>query len=274
MPAVTALLAVILFIAAPAPAAGPADAPLAVLRDSKEPAERIAACVALARDPARGTAAEAALSSAMTGDLSERVRLAAAKARATWFDSATVPLLDRFFGSEPDERVRADLAVTLSTEPAQTLNPDVTRVLGDLLSSDPSALVRRAAVRALLARDDTRVGPWLAHAIEKDSDAGVRAAATHAAKVVAARPAPKKPRPPKPVEPSPEAVKGVDKCPEPWAWCECGVGAVVRAHCLRRDECVRRDLDSYRPLGQGCSWNGVSLRPDETSRENGEKTLE
>ncbi len=271
----SAFLAVfVLLRAAPVLAAEPAAAALAALRDSKEPAQRIMACEALSRGPARGAAAEAALSDAMTSDLSERVRLAAAKGRATWFDSGTVPLMDRFFGSEPDERVRADLAVTLSTELAQTLNPDVTRVLGDLLAADPSPWVRRAAVKALLARDDARVGPWLARAAGKDADAGVRAAATNAGRVVAGRPAPKKPRPPAPVEPSADAVKGVDACPSPWAWCECGIGTAVRAHCLRREECVRRDLDSYRPLRQGCSWNGVSLRPDETSRDGGEKTLE
>ncbi len=188
----------------------------------------------------------------MLDDLSPAVRLEAAKARAAHFEQATMPLLEKFFEAEPDERIRADMAVTLSTEPAQLNNPEATRLLKELFAHDPSPLVRKTVTRALV----------------------VRAALVEAQRRDRIRNAPGPRKTPRAKEPKPDAVKGVDACDGPWAWCDCGVLPRIRSHCLQRRECVRRDLENYRPIGQGCSWNGFSLRPDQSSRETGEKTLE
>lgn len=258
-----ALLAALLLAAGAARAAEePVQDAFFLLRTSSEPAARAAACAELSTAPYRGPEAERALALVMTADLSDVVRLAAAKSRARYFDSEAAPALAAFFAKEPSDAARADMALTLSTEPAQRLSPEATRVLADLMTADAAPAVRRAAVAALLNRDDPRVLPWLNAAAKTDADASVRAAAEAAAKTVASRPPPPKPKKAAVKEPDPDGVKGKDPCPLPWAWCDCGGAIPTRSHCIRREECQRKYLDSYKPLGLTCSWSGVDLNAE------------
>lgn len=245
-------LTLLVFLALPARAD---DAtPYTRLANSQEPAERIAACVELAKPENRGTPAYTALHKAMGGDLSERVRLAAALGALTYGGGQTLAHIDAFLKTEPGPEVRRDLLLALSTEPAHFENPDATRILISSLQEDPSPDVRLGAARGLGLRGDALALIAVGRAAEKDEDKRVREAAKVAMKILSkptkARPKPKGPPPPKT-----DAVFGKDACPIPWGWCACSGAIALKAKCVTGPEC-REMNNEMRHRDLECHFNG------------------
>lgn len=250
------LLLALLAAPGPASAASAEDAALERLR-APDAAARERACVELASATGRGTSVYAALALAMDRDLSERVRLAAAKAVIAFPGDDPLRRAQAFLQSEPGAQNRIDLTVALSTEPTRLEDSGVTDLLSTMLSDDPSPEERRAAALGLARHGDARALPALRRAQEKETDASARDAASQAVRTLSApRPARPRPAPPKARLPKPGAVKGEDDCPEPRAWCECG-GPIRRSpKCLARDEC-RIEVDTAIHLGMSCTWSGL-----------------
>jgi HEAT repeat protein len=249
------LLSLALLSAAPARAGSAEDASLERLH-AEDPAARERACVDLASATPRGARVYPALALAMDRDLSERVRLAAAKGVITFPGNEALKRAQGFLQAEPGPRNRAELTLALSTEPAHLEDSGATDLISSMLSEDPSPDVRRAAVLGLARRGDQRGLGALRRAAEKDPDKTVRDAARQAlAALSAPRPPPSKPAPPKP--PKPDAVKGRDACPAPWGWCECDGPIKREPKCLTRGDC-RIEVDTVIQLGMPCMWNGLS----------------
>jgi hypothetical protein len=246
-------------LAAAAAAASPDPGELiAKLLDEPEPAARAAIAAQLGREPLRGPRAYQALAEAMERDLSDAVRLAAAKQVVTWPGGEPLERAERFLKSESGPDTRRQLLLALSTEPAHAGNPDATRLLADLLLNDPAPAVRRGAAVGLALRGDiTGVGA-AKKAAEADPDKDVRAAA---AKAVLIMQKPKKAAAKKAVEPPKEnAVKGKDPCRPPYGWCECGFPVIKTApKCLTKDECKHLYINSYRRNNLSCDWDGQDL---------------
>ena len=252
------LISVLMAAAVPAHAVSPEDSALERLH-ADDAAVRERACVELATAPQHGSAVYPALADAMDRDLSELVRLAAAKAVITFPGDDALKLVQRFFQSEPGPQNRIALAVALSTEPSRLEDSGATDTIASMLSDDPSAEGRRAAAQALASRGDTRAIPAVRLAAEKDADKTVRDAARLALKILSApRPARPKPTPWKPKPPKPDAVKGTDPCPAPWAWCECD-GPIKRPpKCMTKSDC-RVEVNTMIQLGMPCMWSGLSI---------------
>jgi len=233
------------------------DSALERLRSEDIPT-RERACAELAREPRRGPRVYPALSAAMDRDLSERVRLAAAVALITFPGDDALKRAQAFFQSEPGAQNRVAFTVALSTEPSRLQDSGVTDLIAAMLSDDPSPEVRRAAARGLMRRGDPRALAAARRALENDADKSVRDAAREAIRTLSApRPVYKnqawKPKPPKP-----DAVKGTDPCPDPWAWCECN-GPIKRPpKCLTHEDC-RIEVDTLIQLGMPCTWSGLSI---------------
>jgi hypothetical protein len=225
---------------------------------SEDAAARETACAELGHAATRGPRVYPALFLAMDRDLSERVRLAAAKALITFPGDDADRRVRAFFQSEPGAGIRLELVTALSTEPAHLDDTGVTDQLSMLMFDDPSPQVRRAAALGLTARGDRRALPAVRRVAVNDADKAVREAAKLAVKALSV-PVPVRPTTAfKPKPPKPDAVKGRDPCPAPWGWCECG-GPIKRpAKCLERGDC-RVELDTMLQLGMPCSWNGVSF---------------
>jgi HEAT repeat protein len=251
------LLLMTLAAASPARAASAEDAALERLH-SEDIAARERACAELARAPQRGPRVYPALSAAMDRDLSERVRLAAAVALITFPGDDALKRAQAFFQSEPGAQNRVAFTVALSTEPSRLQDSGVTDLIVTMLSDDPSPEERRAAALGLMRRGDPRALAAVRRALENDADKSVRDAARDAVRVLSApRPVHKtqawKPKPPKP-----DAVKGTDPCPDPWAWCECD-GPIKRApKCMTHEDC-RIEVDTLIQLGMPCTWSGLSI---------------
>jgi HEAT repeat protein len=219
---------------------------------------RAAACAELARPPARGPRAYAALLDSFD-DPSDLVRLSAAKAAATYEDGGVIPRIEQLFKNEPGANFRRELAVAFSTEPAHLHDPDATRVLTVVLAEDPSANVRRAVAVSLGLRHDVTALGATRQAALKDSDRLVRRAAQDTADILG-RPIPR-PKP-KPVEsPKEDGVKGKDSCPRPWSWCECKGIVSTKPVCLTRPECRDRYHSFADNPAFGCLWDGRDLYP-------------
>lgn len=265
-----ALLAAALLAATPLSAAPASDAAAddaladALLRLRSEPAApaRAALCADLARPPLRGPRAYAALAEAMERDLSDAVRLAAAKSVATWPGGEPLERLDKFLKTEAGPGARRELALALSTEPAHLANPDATRLLAALLLDDPSPAVRRGAAVGLALRGDTAGIAAARKAAASDADKDVRAVA---AKAVAVMEKPRKAKPqPAAAPPKPGAVKGKDRCAPPYGWCECGYPVIkTPPKCLTRADCRHLFINSYRRNGLSCDWDGQDLETTE-----------
>jgi hypothetical protein len=253
-----ALLALLLATSAAAADADP-GAVLAKLREEPDPSVRAELVLSLSKPPMRGPRAYEALCDAMERDLSDVVRLAAAKAVATWPGGEPLERVDKFLKAETGADNRRQLALALSTEPAHAANPDATRLLADLLLNDPSPSVRRGAAVGLALRGDiTGVGA-AKKAAEADPDRDVR---TVAAKAVAVMQKPKKAGAAKAAPPPPKenAVKGKDPCRPPYGWCECGYPVIKTApKCLTKDDCKHLFNNSYRRNGLNCDWDGTDL---------------
>lgn len=252
-----ALLA--LLLAVPAAADADVGAALAQLRDEPDASARIAVVRSLGKEPLRGPRAYQALAEAMERDLSDAVRLEAAKQVATWPGGEPLERVDKFLKAETGADTRRQLALALSTEPAHAANPDATRILAELLLNDPAPAVRRGAAVGLALRGDiTGVGA-AKKAAEADPDRDVRSVA---AKAVAVMLKPKK-GPPKKAAPEPpkeNAVKGKDPCRPPYGWCECGYPVIKTApKCLTKDECRHLFNNSYRRNNLSCDWDGQDL---------------
>lgn len=243
------LLACALLAAAPARA----ETPFERLRSAEEPADRVLACAELAKPPHRGPNAYDALSRAMKSDLSERVRLAAAVAALTYTGGRTLADGDEFLKAEPGSAVRRDFLIALSSEPAQFVSPEATRIIAASLLDDPSDDVRLAAARSAGERGDPLAIGAVRAASEKDKSKAVREAAKKALGILSTPP---KPKPvPKVTPPKNDAVKGKDPCPPPWGWCGCSGAIKLKPRCLTRDEC--RGLQSKMASnGLVCSWDG------------------
>ncbi len=199
----------------------------------------------------------------MERDLSDVVRLAAAKAVATWPGGEPLERLDKFLKTEASASSRRDLVLALSTEPAHASNPDATRILAALLLDDPNPAVRRGAAVALaLRRDLTAIGA-ARKAATADPDKDVRSVAAKAVAVLEKPPKAKakKKAPPPPKE---DAVKGKDKCSPPYGWCECGYPVIKTApKCLTREDCRHLYVNSYRRNNLSCDWDGQDMATTE-----------
>ena len=68
-------------------------------------------------------------------------------------------------------------------------------------------------------------------------------------------------QPSKKHEPAPyDAVKGVDRCPVQYGWCECGRPPLkLKPHCVERADCEYSFITSYKRNGFTCSWNGENV---------------
>lgn len=252
------VLGLLLAAGACAAEAGLDDA-LLKLREEPEPAARVEQARRLAAEPLRGPRAYQALAEAMERDLSDQVRLAAAKAVASWPGGEPLERVERFLKAENGAMTRRDLALALSTEPAHAANPDATRILAGLLLDDPSPAVRRgAAVGLALRRDITAIGA-ARKAAASDPDKDVRAVAAKAAAVLE-KPPKAKAKPKAPPPPKEDAVKGKDKCSPPYGWCECGYPVIKTApKCVTKDECRHLFNNSYRRNNLSCDWDGQDL---------------
>lgn len=251
----TLLLLAALIAASPARAEDAAS-PQARLQTAAEPSDRIRACAELARLPHRGPLAFQALDDAMTRDLSERVRLAAAVAAITYPGGKTLARIDSFLKSEPGAAVRRNVIVALSTEPVHFENPDATRIIASALADDPSVEVRLAAAEVLGERADPLALGAVGRASEKDADKDVREAARRSMMILSKPPKPK-PRPKRSDPPKPDAVFGKDPCPSPWGWCACAGPFTAKPKCLTRDDCRRRQGEA-RNYDLECKWDGQS----------------
>ncbi|MDX6770389.1 MAG: HEAT repeat domain-containing protein [Elusimicrobiota bacterium] len=252
-----ALVALMLACAAAADD-GVADA-LVKLRAEPEAPARVALVEALNKPPLRGPRAYSGLVETMERDLSDTVRLAAAKAVATWPGGEPLERLEKYLKTETGAMSRRDLVLALSTEPAHAMNPDATRLLASLLLDDPSPAVRRGAAVALaLRRDITAIGT-ARKAAAADPDKEVRAVAAKAVAVLEKPPKAKakKAAPPPPKE---DAVKGKDPCRPPYGWCECGYPIIKTApKCLTREDCRHLYINSYRRNNLSCDWDGQDM---------------
>jgi HEAT repeat protein len=250
------LLTMALLASVPARAISAEDSALERLH-SEDSATRERACADLARGPQHGPRVYPALAAAMDRDLSELVRLAAAKAVLTFPGSDPLRHVQSFLQSEPGPQNRIEMTVALSTEPARLEDAGVTDLIASLLTDDPSPEVRLSAALGLTRRGDPRALPAVRRASENDADKTVRDAARRALRTLSA-PRPARPTPAfKPKPPKSDAVKGKDPCPEPWGWCECN-GPIKRpAKCITRADC-RIEVDTVLQLGMPCTWNGLS----------------
>lgn len=249
-----------LLLAASAAAAEPdIESTLSKLRDEPEAAARVELVRALSAPPLRGPRAYQALAETMERDLSDAVRLAAAKAVATWPGGEPLERLDRFLKTENGPVTRRELVLALSTEPAHADNPDATRLLASLLLDDPVPAVRRGAAVALaLRRDITAVGA-ARKAAASDPDKDVRAVAAKAVAVLE-KPRPAKPKPKAAPAPKEDAVKGKDRCAPPYGWCECGYPVIkTPPKCLTKEDCIHLYRNSYRRNNLSCDWDGQDL---------------
>lgn len=229
-----------------------------------DPADRERACAELAVLPKRTDKAFSTLSWVMTRDLSDRVRLAAAKAVISFEGDESLRKANLFLQSEPGTRTRSEFMLALSTELAHAGNSDVTRAIAGFLADDPSPEVRIAAAQALALRGDSVGLPPALRALEHDPDKSVREAAGETVRILSAPPkVAAKPKKAKPAEPKPDAVKGQDPCPPPYAWCEC-TGIIRRApKCLTRSECHAM-YNHVLGIGLSCTWSGIDLGQDLT----------
>jgi hypothetical protein len=246
-----------LLAVSPARAATAEDSALANLH-SEDLAARERACAELAREPQHGPRVYSALAAVMDRDLSERVRLAAAEALITFPGDDALTHAKVFLQTEPGSQSRVAFTAALSTEPSRLEDSGVTDLISAMLSDDPSPDERQAAALGLARRRDPRALPAVRRAAEKDADKSVREAARQAARVLSAPHALTKSTPWKPKPPKPDAVKGTDPCPDPWAWCECD-GPIKRPPvCLKHDDC-RIEVDTMIQLGMPCTWSGLSI---------------
>jgi len=240
-----------LLAALPARAEPAAPSAYVRLRDSDDDV-RAAAAAELARDPQRGPRARAALTDALD-DPSDRVRLTAAKALATYAEPGVLDALERLMKSEPSYEFRRDLAVALSTEPAHRKDPETTALLTWVLSDDPDALVRRAVAESLGARGDADALVAEKHAAAYDPDKLVRRAASAAVQVLAVTPKAlaKKIEAP--------AADALEHCHPPYGICRCD-GVVARAPaCLLKVECQSRYREFLGNAAFACTWDGYPL---------------
>jgi len=248
------LLLASLLAAVPARAASAEDAALQQLR-SDDAAVRAGACVELATATERGPRVYPALALLMDRDLSEKVRLAAAKAVITFPGDDALRRAESFLKSEPGPETRSDLIVALSVEPSRLGNAAVTDLIAAQMFDDPRPEVRRTAATALARRGDRRALPAVKHAAKNDADKAVREAAALAVRVLLAPPPSHPLQQYKPKPPKPDAVKGKDPCPAPWGWCECDGPIKREPKCLERSDC-RVEVNTAVQLGMPCSWNG------------------
>lgn len=262
-------LAALLTLGAPGARAGDApksaeDAMVEKLQSAADPADRLRACAELAAEPKRGERAFSALSWAMSRDLSDQVRVAAAKVVIGFEGDEALRQAENFLQSEPGTRTRMALILALSTEPAHAGNSDVTRLIAGILADDPSAEVRATAATALGRRGDPIGLPPAMRAFGHDPDKTVRSAAEEAVRILSTPPKREVARKaPKPSAPKPDAVKGKDPCPPPYAWCECN-GVIRRTpKCLTRNECHAM-YNNVLSSGLQCTWSGIDLGQDLT----------
>lgn len=246
-----------------APAAFAADddlsAVLVGLRAEPEPAARVLLVRKLNAPPLRGPRAYETLVETMERDLSDAVRLEAAKAVATWPGGEPLERLDKFMKAESGAMSRRDLALFLSTEPAHAGNPDATRLLANLLLDDPAPAVRRGAAVALALRGDASVVGIARKAAASDPDKDVRSVAAKAVAVMT-RPPKAKSKKKAPPPPKTDAVKGKDKCSPPYGWCECGFPVIkTPPKCLTREDCRHLFINSYRRNNLSCDWDGQDM---------------
>lgn len=233
------------------------------LRAEPEAAARIELVKALNRPPLRGPRAYHTLTETMESDLSDTVRLAAAKAVATWPGGEPLERLDKFLKTETGAMTRRDLVLALSTEPAHAGNPDATRLLAALLLDDPSPPVRRGAAVALALRGDVTAVGAARKAAASDPDKDVRAVAAKAVAVME-KPRTQAKKKAAPPPPKADAVKGKDKCSPPYGWCECGYPVIkTPPKCLTREDCKHLFINSYRRNNLSCDWDGQDMETTE-----------
>jgi hypothetical protein len=251
----------VLLAAGPVRAASSIDSAISRLQNAPEPADRERACAELAAAPRADGRVYAVLSLAMNRDLSDQVRLAAAKIVITFPGDEPLARAKQFLLSEPGPQTRSGFAAALSTEPVHREDAIATQLISGLLADDVSPQVRRAAALGLVRRGDMSALPALRRAAENDADRSAREAACAAVKALtAARPAKARTGPYKPKEPSPDAVKGKDPCPSPWGWCECSGPIKREPKCRLRPEC-REMYNTLLEIGIPCTWDGLEIVP-------------
>lgn len=119
--------------------------------------------------------AKAALLSAL-GDRDESVKRAVLSTLERGALDAVKPLI-QLFAAERDWSMRAATAEALGRVAEGTANPEALRALGRAAESDPYALVREAALRALARVGPREARPVLERARDKDAEPRVKALA-------------------------------------------------------------------------------------------------
>lgn len=238
------------------------------------PARAAAAAAPTLSDPEDGVRLEAvtalraqrsepnykALASAMSIDLSDKVRQGAALALLEYDGTAPLLKLEEFLRAEEGAQVREAVCLALATTTVHPDNPEATALLAERLAEDAAPEVRLAAVQALETRRDRRALKDLRQAADKDADPKVRARAKKAHKRLSIPP--KAPPPPaKSAKAAPaDTRKGRDRCGDGNGWCECANEAMkLRPRCVPREDCQQSLDNTYRRHGYGCQWDGQAL---------------
>ena len=255
-----ALVCLLLAVSAGAAALRSIDEVAATLRKAAAPPARLEAVRVLRTSLYHGPRAFQALSTAMSNDLNNEVRQAAAIALLDYEGGQTLALVGKFLKDEVGEEVRRSVCAALAAAPAHLNDPGATSVLSARLGEDESAAVRLAAVAGLSARRDPIALGDLKRAAEKDPSKEVRAAAGAAYKQLSIPPKVKAPKPKKPERASYDAVKGKDRCPLGCGWCECSRPPFkTKPRCVPRADCEHAYYNSYQHQGFSCSWNGEQI---------------
>ena len=246
----------------------PAFVPELILALSRDPssAVRIQLIETLTRGSYRSQDSFSAVSRAMLSDLNDKVRLAAAAGVMSFEGSKSAALIEQLLHNEVSETVRRTVTAQIATAPAQKDNPEVTALLGKVLSEDNSSAVRMAALQGIEARGDKRALATLKTVGDRDPDPSVRRQAKKLQKSLstqkkAASPSSKKPA--KEDVDAYEAVKGKDYCGGGNGWCQCEHGMFKpRPRCVSKEDCRHTFENTYRSLGYSCKWDGqdVELR--------------
>lgn len=204
------------------------------------------------------------LSEAMSSDLNDKVRLAAAEGLLFYDGPKPLEALENFLRVEPGEHVRKSICELFSNSALHAGDPQATALLSERLRQDPSPKVRLAAAAALETRKDRRALKALFSAMKDDDDVAVRQRARRAHKILSKAPEPAAPsemKEPAKAEPY-EPQKGRDPCGGLQGWCECALAippTILPARCLTLEDCQRKYDDFLRRNGYRCSWDGRPL---------------
>lgn len=195
-----------------------------------------------------------ALVDTMRNDLSDSARQAAAISVLSHPENGALDVIEEFLKTEEGAAVRQAVCSAIGASAAYRENPQATLLLTQLLTDDPNAEVRLAALHGLESRQDRRALGSLKIASERDADSEIRKRAKKAYSAL-------QPQKAKKTEAARyDAVKGRDHCGNGNGWCECGSPALtLKARCIPRADCSFKYENTYRRQGFTCTWDSLSL---------------